>query len=166
MSSRSLPSRILATVFLGLACACHDVGTQAPGTVYGTPAAQSLDVTVADVFARAPELEGEVVRVTGTVTDVCAKRGCWIRIADESGPAEILFKVDDGVMVFPLAAKGQQVVADGVVARLPLSLEATREALAEEAAEAGRPFDPESVTEPTVVVRLDGLGALLQDPAR
>lgn len=133
------------------------------GTVYGSPAAQAPTLAVADVLARAAELEGQPVRVEGLVTDVCANRGCWIRIADESGPAEIQFKVDDGVMTFPMDAKGRWAVADGRVKRIPLSLEATRERLAHEAEEAGRPFDPASVTEPLVVVRLDGVGAVIRE---
>jgi hypothetical protein len=135
----------------------------AAGTVYGKPLASAQTVPVADVIARAAELDGKQVRVEGPISDVCAKRGCWMKVADENGPATITFKVEDGVMVFPLDAKGKWAVADGTVRRIPLTLEQTRERFANEAKEAGRPFDPASVKEPLVYVRLDGLGATVRD---
>lgn len=155
-------SRLAPLLLAAALCACTTEPGPA-GTVYGTPAAQATALPVAEVLARATELEGQAVRVEGLVTDVCANRGCWIRIADEGGPAEIQFKVDDGVMTFPMDAKGRWAVADGTLRRIPLSLEATRERLAHEAEEAGRPFDPASVSEPLVVVRLDGLGAVIRE---
>jgi hypothetical protein len=132
-------------------------------TVYGSPLAKVETLTVADIVKRAGELNGKQVRVEGTISDVCAKRGCWIRIADEAGPAEITFKVDDGVMVFPMDAKGRWAAADGTVRRTELTLEQTRSRLAEEAKESGKPFDPASVKEGLVSVRLLGIGARVRD---
>lgn len=132
-------------------------------TVYGKPLEKAETLTVADVVKRGGELNGKQVRVEGTISDVCSKRGCWIKIADESGPAEITFKVDDGVMVFPMDAKGKWAVADGTVRRTELTLEQTRARLAEEAKESGKPFDPASVKEGLVAVRLLGIGARVRD---
>lgn len=153
---------VALAVMLGWAVVAA-AGPKAEGKVYGKPLETAEVLTIADVLARAVELEGKVVRVEGLVADVCAKRGCWIEVAEESGPAAIRFKVVDGVMVFPMSAKGKWVVVDGTVARIPLSLEESRELRAHEAAENGREFDPASVTEPTVLVRLDGIGARVRD---
>lgn len=165
---------ILGTLVLAAACgdraavppAATSAGAPAPGAggaVYGEPLAAAETLTVADVIARAKELNGKPVRVEGTISDVCAKRGCWIRIADEASPSEITFKVQDGVMVFPMSAKGGWAVADGTVRRTELSVEDTRKRLAAEAEESGKPFDPASVKEPMVSVRLDGIGARVRD---
>lgn len=132
-------------------------------TVYGAPLAFAETISLADLVRRSAELDGKQVRVEGTVADVCAKRGCWIKVAEEDGPASVVFKVQDGVMVFPMSAKGKWAVADGTVRRTELTLEQTRTRLAAEAEEAGRPFDPASVTEPKVSVRLDGIGASVRD---
>ncbi len=132
-------------------------------TVYGAPLATAETLSVADVVKRGGELNGKQVRVEGTISDVCAKRGCWIKIADETGPAEMTFKVEDGVMVFPMDAKGKWVVADGEVRRTELTLEQTRRRLEAEAKETGKPFDPASVTEGGVSVRLNGIGATVRD---
>lgn len=129
------------------------------GTVYGKPDDAATKVALADLLARPGDFDGKLVRVEGTVTDVCAKRGCWIKVGSDASPATVTFKVEDGVMVFPMSARGRSVVADGTARKVVLSLEKTRAALAHEAEEAGRPFDPATVTEPMTLVRLDGVGA-------
>lgn len=141
-------------------------GAPAPGaergTTYGTPSAEATPVALADLLARPAEFEGRVVRVEGTITDVCAKRGCWIRIGDDAVQETVTFKVEDGVMVFPMTARGGRVVADGTAHAVALDLERTRALLARRAEEAGRPFDPATVTEPLTTVRIDGLGAVVR----
>jgi hypothetical protein len=129
------------------------------GTVYGTPDDAAAPVALADLLARPGDFDGKKVRVEGTVTDVCAKRGCWIKVGSDAQTGTVTFKVQDGVMVFPMSAKGRHVVADGTARKVVQSLESTRAALAHEAEEAGRPFDPATVTEPRTLVRLDGIGA-------
>ncbi|MCE9635248.1 MAG: DUF4920 domain-containing protein [Planctomycetes bacterium] len=132
------------------------------GTVYGTPLAQADVVSVADIIANPDRYDGKPVRVEGTVTDVCSKRGCWIRLGSDAVTDTVLFKVNDGVMVFPMSARGQHALADGTAHKVVLTLEQTRERLKHEAEEAGRPFDPATVTAAAVTVRLDGIGATLR----
>ena len=62
---------------------------------------------------------GKTLRVDGVATAVCAHMGCWMAVAaagDEGGEggATIRLKVDDGVIVFPVTAKGRKVSAEGV----------------------------------------------------
>ena len=68
---------------------------------------------------------GKTIRVDGVATAVCAHMGCWMAVATEgpvgnegpggNGPAPtIRLKVDDGVIVFPVSAKGRKVSAEGV----------------------------------------------------
>ncbi len=68
---------------------------------------------------------GKTIRIDGVATAVCAHMGCWMAVAAE-GPvsndglggneprATIRLKVDDGVIVFPVSAKGRKVSAEGV----------------------------------------------------
>jgi hypothetical protein len=60
--------------------------------------------------------------------------GCWMALAPADGPAgtTVLLKVDDGVVVFPVTAKGRRATAQGVVERVGGSAEG-REAAAEHA---------------------------------
>ena len=138
-------------------------GPSGGGTAtYGTPAATGDAVSVADVVRDPDRFDGKVVRVQGTVTDVCSKRGCWIRLGSDAVTDTVLFKVNDGEMVFPMSARGQHAVVDGTAHKVVLTLEQTRERRQHEAEEAGRPFDPASVTAPAVSVRIDGVGAQLK----
>lgn len=134
------------------------------GTVYGKGVECTLAVKVSELSDNIDRYVGKRVRVEGLVTGVCAKRGCWFELAsDREFAAPLLFKVQDGVMVFPLSMKGKYAVADGVVRKMELDLEQTRRYLAHKAQESGDSFDPATVTQPLTRVRLDGVGALVRD---
>ncbi len=63
------------------------------------------------------EFVGKTVRVDGIAKAVCAEMGCWMAVAvDETDPASptVRLKVEDGVIVFPMSAKGKKVSAEGV----------------------------------------------------
>ena len=62
---------------------------------------------------------GKTVRIDGVATAVCTHMGCWMAVAAEGaeGTAEdqtVRLKVDDGVIVFPVTAKGRKVSAEGM----------------------------------------------------
>ncbi len=135
----------------------------AKGVTYGAPVGDAPLVALADLVASPDEYSGKVVRLQGLVTGVCAKRGCWINVGAEEGPAEVTFKVEDGVMVFPMSAQGKWAEVEGTAATSVLPVEKARTYLAHKAEESGEPFDPESVTEPLTLVRLAGLGAVIRD---
>jgi hypothetical protein len=118
---------------------------------------------VATLLADAKSMVGKTVRVEGQVVDVCPKRGCWMDLAGTAPGEKVRFKVTDGEMVFPVDAKGKHAVVEGVVAVNELTLEATKEYVAYQQKEYGAEKDPASVTEPMVIVRIDGTGAMLRD---
>ncbi|MCA9710723.1 MAG: DUF4920 domain-containing protein [Myxococcales bacterium] len=133
------------------------------GTVYGEALKGEQTVTIEQVMDDPKAFEGKVVRVEGMVTDVCTMRGCWFEMAGERPGMKMRFKVRDGDMVFPPSAKGKRAVAEGTVSVRTLSLEDTRKFEAHMAQDAGRDFDPESITEPMVVIQLDGRGAVISE---
>lgn len=59
---------------------------------------------------------GKTVRVDGVATAVCADMGCWLAVSTGEGAdaKTVRLKVEDGVIVFPVSAKGKQVSAEGV----------------------------------------------------
>ena len=65
---------------------------------------------------------GQTIRVEGVVTAVCAHMGCWMTLAPAGAtgekPATLRLKVDDGVIVFPVSARGKTAVAQGVIERV------------------------------------------------
>jgi len=62
---------------------------------------------------------GKPVRVDGVVKAVCEEMGCWMELADPATGKSIQFKVDDGVIVFPVSAKGKRASAQGALERVP-----------------------------------------------
>ena len=133
------------------------------GKKYGAGVTVTETLSIAHVRARLDELQGKRVRIQGQVLDVCPKRGCWFEMAGDKPGEQMRFKVRDGVMVFPMSAKGKYAVAEGVVRKIPLNLEQTRRVLKHEAEEYGKPYDPSKVTAPITLVRLDGVGAVIRD---
>jgi hypothetical protein len=137
--------------------------TATAGTAYGAGVKLASSTPIADILRDPKAFAGKTVRVEGRVSDVCEKRGCWMEVASEAAGEKLRFKVNDGEIVFPLEAKGQYALAEGVVAVNELTLEASRDYAKYQAEEAGRAFDPASVTAPTRIVRLDGVGAVLRN---
>ena len=133
------------------------------GTKYGKGVTQPTTVSVEEVLANPQAYANKPIRVEGMVTDVCPKRGCWFEIAGSKPGQKLRFKVQDGDMVFPMEAKGQFAVAEGVLAVSELTLEQTKAMAEEQAKEYGTPYDPASITKPSTQLRLDGTGAVIRD---
>jgi hypothetical protein len=117
---------------------------------------------VSEILADPEKFDGRRVLVQGPVVDVCAKRGCWIRVGSDKEFETIQFKVDDGVIVFPMDAKGRSVRAEGIVSVTTTSKEELIEQGRREAKESGEKFDPSTVKGPRTIVRIMGEGAVLQ----
>lgn len=133
------------------------------GKPYGAGVKLAAATAMADILKDPSAYAGKTVRVEGTIAEVCPKRGCWMELAGAGEGEKLRFKVEDGDMVFPMEAKGQYAVTEGVVAVTELSIEDSRKLAEYQAKEYGKAYDPASITAPTRVVRLDGIGAVLRD---
>ncbi len=122
----------------------------------------AVKVTIDELITNPDAWVDKLVRVEGLVTDVCSKRGCWIKLAGEKDFQEIRFKVKDGVMVFPMEAKGRKAVAEGVWTKFELSKEQVIERGKHHAEEKGETFDESTVTGPEVHYQLAGKGAVIK----
>jgi hypothetical protein len=130
---------------------------------YGKPLTGSDTVEISELLSHPDAYLDKVVRVEGLVTGVCEKRGCWMSLAsDDEEFQEIRIKVDDGVIVFPLEAKGRRAIAEGVFTKIEMSLEQTVAYRKHHAEEHGEEFDPSSVTEPLVFYQIKGSGAVIR----
>ena len=127
----------------------------------GVKLAQSTSIDA--ILASPKDFSGKTVRVEGMIVDVCPKRGCWMELAGSQPGSKLKFKVTDGEMVFPMDAKGQRASAEGVIAVKELSIEESKQYAEYQAKEYGKPYDPASITAPTVIARLDGTGAVIHD---
>ena len=104
---------------------------------FGAGVSLAEAIPVARVIAAPADYEGKTVRVDGTVTAVCTMMGCWMALAPADNPkTTMMIKVDDGVIVFPVSAKGRTASAQGVVERIGGDHE-SKEAAGEHAAGTG-----------------------------
>jgi hypothetical protein len=133
-----------------------------PRGTYGAGILLKAGVALGEILADPESYESRIVQVRGTVDAVCPRRGCWIDLADSDG-ASVRVKVTDGEIVFPLSAKGHEVLVEGAVERIELTEEQHRAWKAHEAEELGVAFDPASVNGPTTMWRIQGFGARIDD---
>jgi len=162
---KNLTSRLAAALAAGLIVLAFApvLAGDAPGKVYGQGLSGSETVAISQLLAHPDKWIGKTVRVEGTITGVCEKRGCWITIASDKEFEDLRIKVDDGAIVFPAEAKGRYAVAEGVFTKIEMSLEQTRRYKQHHAEEHGEEFDPASVTEPMVFYQIKGTGAVIRD---
>jgi hypothetical protein len=83
-----------------------------------------------------------------------------MELEERDGGARMRVKVDDGVIVFPVDAKGKTAVAEGTLEAINMSREQYVGWLQHLAEERGQPFDPKTVGEgPFKIYQLRGTGA-------
>ena len=133
------------------------------GEKFGQPLTLTEPTRISEI-EKAPEtFVGRKVLVSGTIVEVCAKRGCWMDIASDTPFEKIQIKVTDGVIVFPMSARGKTAYVEGVVEALRMS---KQEAIAygrHKAEEKGGTFDPATITGPQVIYRIRALGAVISE---
>ena len=106
---------------------------------------------------------GKPVRVEGTITEVCAMKGCWMELAE--GEAKIRVKVEDDVIAFPISSRGKIGIAEGVLEAIPMTREKYVEWQQHLAEERGQTFDAATVGDgPYQVLQVRGTGAKILDP--
>ncbi len=90
--------------------------TMAADTTLGTGVSLKDTTPIKALVDRPADFVGKTVRIDGVATAVCEHMGCWMAVAsveDPTGPT-VRLKVEDGVIVFPVSAKGKPVSAEGV----------------------------------------------------
>lgn len=101
-------------VLITLPAVAGDVAT------YGEDLTDIDIVPISELYASPDDFVGKTVKVEGRVIGVCAKRGCWMELAGNEEFQSLRIKVTDGVIVFPMEAKGQVAVAEGVFTKISI----------------------------------------------
>lgn len=101
----------------------------------GVVVASEEAMTVSALLASADDLNGTVVTLTGTVDQVCAKKGCWMALVGEPGQPPIRITSKGYKYFVPRAAKGMNATVKGELAVRELD-QATAKHYAEESGEA------------------------------
>ena len=135
------------------------VGLSAAARKFGKPLTLKETTKISDIYANPDQFNGKRVKVQGPIVDVCAERGCWIAIGSDQEFQTLRFKVDDGVIVFPMEIKGQTAVVEGVLTVTTLSVADQIEQGEHMAKEKKTTFDPKTVKGPKTSIQIKGEGA-------
>lgn len=149
----------IVLVFLVFGCNAQDK----PETVtYGEKLTLSDTTAIARILSNPDDFVGKKVLVNGEILDVCPNRGCWMDIAGNNPDEKIRVKVEDGVIIFPVEAKGSEALVEGEVEKLELTEKQARGWLQHVADEKGEPFDSTTVQGAMTIYRIKGSGAEIE----
>jgi hypothetical protein len=134
---------------------------QSQAKSYGKPLTLKEKTPISAILKNPHAYQGKRVQVEGTIVEVCEERGCWIKIASDKEFESIRFKVDDGVITFPLDAKGKLATVEGVVEVNKLTKEQAIAQAKEMHKERGTmaKFDSTKYLKETMDVQIKGEGA-------
>ena len=91
---------------------CSSEKAEAVGDQFGQGVTLDQVIPIADVFTQAGDLSGKMVRVSGTVTDLCKHKGCWMQVSDGQNVLTVRFK--DEAFIIPANAVGRSVDMEGL----------------------------------------------------
>lgn len=129
---------------------------------YGHDLTLKEKTKISDILASPEKFKGKKVLVEGPVVDVCKERGCWIKVGSDREFESIRIKVDDGVIIFPLDAKGKNASAEGIVSVRTVSVEDQIKQGQHMAKEEGATFDTSTVKGPKTIIQIKGEGAVIK----
>jgi hypothetical protein len=138
---------------------CGSLSLSAAAKKYGKDITLKETTKVSDIYAKPDAFNGKRVKVQGPIVDVCSEKGCWIAIGSDKEFQSIRFKVDDGVIVFPMTAKGSNAVVEGVLTVTTLSEKEQIEMGEMMAKEKKTTFDPKTVKGPKTSIMIKGEAA-------
>jgi NACalpha-BTF3-like transcription factor len=132
-------------------------------TRLGKPLTLPKPVTVAELMAKPVDSVGRTVQVTGRITEVCEKMGCWLNLVEPQSTKQVRFKVNDGQIVIPTQSVGKMAIAEGKLVKFDLTREQTIARARHEAEEQGRKFDANKIKAGSTVYQIQGDGVVIID---
>lgn len=103
-------------LFCAALLALGAVAMSAEDTRLGTGVSLKDATPIKALIEKPADYVGKTIRIDGVATAVCEEMGCWLAVASENDPkgTTVRLKVEDGVITFPVSAKGKKVSAEGV----------------------------------------------------
>jgi hypothetical protein len=119
----------------------HAAAPAAGDSLFGAPFTMSEATPIGAVLSKPDEYQGKLVQVSGKVSSVCAKKGCWFVIQDpDKADESVRITMKDYGFFVPKDCAGKSAVIEGQFA-LKVLTEAERKHLAEDAGK-----DPSAIT--------------------
>ena len=129
--------------------------------LYGEPLSDAKPIRIAELTANPDAFVDKDVKVVGLAEDICPKKGCWVDIVEKQSVEKIRLKVEDDVIVFPVEAKGSEIVAEGVLRRIDLSPKRAAEWHKHQAEERGETYVVPENPKPLTIYQIEGRGAVV-----
>ena len=116
-------------------------------------------IPVTALASQMGEADEMTVKVTGTIEDVCQKKGCWMNVYSPGAEDQPIFvKFKDYAYFMPLDAAGKQVIMEGVAKRETTPVDELRHYAEDKGASAE---EIAAITEPETKVNFMASGVLL-----
>ncbi|HJL61817.1 MAG TPA: DUF4920 domain-containing protein [Pseudomonadales bacterium] len=131
-------------------------------TRYGDLVSSAETIRIGSLLNEPDRFVDKLVKIEGLVDDVCPMKGCWVDVLESQSRDVIRFKVQDDVVIFPVEAKGQQIIAEGFLRKYNMTKAQTIRRLHHLADEKGENFDEATVTGPTVFYQIEGIAAVVR----
>jgi hypothetical protein len=126
---------------------------------FGAPLSAAPAIPAVAVLAEPAKYDDKDVKLTGTVSAACAKKGCWMTLGgDEPGAKKLRVTFKDYGFFVPTDSMGKTATVEGHLKVSTLSI-AQAQHYADDAAKAGAP--PKKITEPQHEVALVATGVEL-----
>lgn len=132
------------------------------GKQYGKKLTLKKTTNVSDILSNPEKFVGKKVLIKGTIVDVCKKRGCWMDISSNKEFEKIKVKVEDGVIVFPLTAKGKTATVEGEVYAITSAVEECSNKEDHSGDEHGEECEHSKTKSEKTIYQIKGLGAVIK----
>ena len=135
-------------------------GDAKPGEWYGEKISTEGALNINDVVAKLNGgSEFPEVKIKAKITEVCPKKGCWLKLELENGETAMV-KMKDYGFFLPVSAKGKTVVIDGKMEIKTTSV-AELKHYAEDAKKSKEEID--AITKPEKEVRVMAKGIVIAE---
>ncbi|MFN7143894.1 MAG: DUF4920 domain-containing protein, partial [Myxococcota bacterium] len=124
-----------------------------PNVAYGAEVDPTGAVPVDQLVAQADTWNGKPVTLTGTVKQVCQKKGCWHTIGTSDPAVDVMVKDKEYKIFLPFDAAGKTAVVKGTFSVETLPLEEARHY----AEDAGKDPNTVTVAPKTFLMDADGI---------
>jgi hypothetical protein len=149
---------VMAMAFLTLQ-ANAQIKPAKKGVTYGTKTTAKGAIEVPVMEEKLATTDKYTGKVKGTITEVCTKKGCWMKLATTEGEG-IMVKFKDYKFFMPQDIVGKEVVLDGIASVTTTDV-ASLKHYAEDAGKSKE--DIEKITEPKKEINFVAKGVLIMN---
>jgi hypothetical protein len=149
---------VMAMAFLALQ-ANAQIKPAKKGVTYGTKTTAKGAIEVPVMEEKLATTDKYTGKVKGTITEVCTKKGCWMKLATTEGEG-IMVKFKDYKFFMPQDIVGKEVVLDGIASVTTTNV-ASLKHYAEDAGKSKE--DIEKITEPKKEINFVAKGVLIMN---